>query len=77
MQAYMGITANILALLDASSLDDHSMMSGREKIIQQGQPIAGALAAMVAFDGVARIEPAVPVVILPSSVGGGQYGRRQ
>jgi hypothetical protein len=35
MQAYMGITANILALLDVDSLDDRSMMSGREKIIQQ------------------------------------------
>jgi hypothetical protein len=35
MQAYMAITANFLALLDASSLDDRSMMSGRERIIQQ------------------------------------------
>jgi hypothetical protein len=35
MRAYMGITANILALLDGSSLDDRSMMSGRERIIQQ------------------------------------------
>jgi hypothetical protein len=35
MRAYMGITANILALLDSSSLDDRSMMSGREDIIQQ------------------------------------------
>jgi len=31
----MGITANILALLDRSSLDDRSTMSGREEIIQQ------------------------------------------
>jgi hypothetical protein len=35
MQAYMGITASILALLDRDALDDRSMMSGREEIIQQ------------------------------------------
>jgi hypothetical protein len=35
MRAYMGITANFLALLDGNSLDDHSMMSRREEIIQQ------------------------------------------
>src|SRR4029450_8392326 len=35
MQAYMGITANILALLDGDALDDRSMMRGREEIIQQ------------------------------------------
>jgi hypothetical protein len=35
MQAYMGITASILALLDRYALDDRSMMSGREEIIQQ------------------------------------------
>jgi hypothetical protein len=35
MQAYMGITANLLALLDGDALDDHSMMTGREEIIQQ------------------------------------------
>jgi hypothetical protein len=35
MRAYMAITANIVALLDASSLDDRSMMSARERIIQQ------------------------------------------
>jgi hypothetical protein len=35
MQAYMGITANILALLDRDALDDRSMMSGREEIIRQ------------------------------------------
>jgi hypothetical protein len=35
MQAYMGITASILALLDHDALDDRSMMSGREEIIQQ------------------------------------------
>jgi hypothetical protein len=35
MRAYMAITANILALLDANSLDDRSMMSEREKIIQE------------------------------------------
>jgi hypothetical protein len=37
MRAYMGITATVLALLDASSLDDRSMMSGSEKI----EPAAG------------------------------------
>lgn len=38
--------------------------------VTEGQPIAAALAAMVAFDGVARIEPAPrPMVILPSFVG--------
>jgi hypothetical protein len=35
MQAYMGITASILALLDRDALDDRSMMTGREEIIQQ------------------------------------------
>ena len=35
MRAYMGIAANILALLDRDTLDDRSMMSGREQIIQQ------------------------------------------
>jgi hypothetical protein len=35
MQAYMAITANILALLDSDALDDRSMMIGREEIIQQ------------------------------------------
>jgi hypothetical protein len=35
MQAYMGINASILALLDRDALDDRSMMSGREEIIQQ------------------------------------------
>ena len=35
MQASMGITANILALLDRDALADRSMMSGREEIIQQ------------------------------------------
>lgn len=35
MQAYMGITANILALLDGDALDDRSMMRAREEIIQQ------------------------------------------
>jgi hypothetical protein len=35
MRAYMGITANILALLDRDALDDRSMMTGREEIIQQ------------------------------------------
>ena len=35
MQAYMGITANILALLDGDALDDRSMMREREEIIQQ------------------------------------------
>jgi hypothetical protein len=35
IHAYMGITANILALLDRDALDDRSMMTGREEIIQQ------------------------------------------
>jgi hypothetical protein len=35
MQAYMGITASILALLDRDALDDRSMMRGREEIIQR------------------------------------------
>jgi hypothetical protein len=35
MRAYMAITANILALLDLDPLDDRSMISGREEIIQQ------------------------------------------
>jgi hypothetical protein len=35
MQAYMGITASILALLDRDALDDRSMITGREEIIQQ------------------------------------------
>jgi hypothetical protein len=42
MRAYMGITANTLALLDSSSLDDRSMMSGREDIIQQYIEQAGS-----------------------------------
>ena len=35
MQAYMAITANILALLDRDALDGRSMMIGREEITQQ------------------------------------------
>jgi hypothetical protein len=35
MLAYMGITANILAPLERDALDDRSMMSGREEIVQQ------------------------------------------
>jgi hypothetical protein len=35
MQAYMGLTANILALLERDALDDRSMMTGRGEIIQQ------------------------------------------
>ena len=35
MQAYTAITASILALIDRDALDDHSMMTGREEIIQQ------------------------------------------
>lgn len=35
MRAYMAITANIIALLDSDALDDRSMMTGREEIIQQ------------------------------------------
>jgi hypothetical protein len=38
--------------------------------VAEGQPIAAALGAMIAYDGVARIEPAPgPMVVLPSSVG--------
>jgi hypothetical protein len=38
--------------------------------VAEGQPIAAALAVMIAFDAVARIEPAAkPMVVLPSSVG--------
>ena len=35
MGSYMNITANFLALLDRDMLDDRSMMTGRDKIIQQ------------------------------------------
>jgi hypothetical protein len=35
VRGYMTITANFLALLDRNSPDDHSMMSGREEIIQR------------------------------------------
>lgn len=35
--------------------------------VAEGHPVAAALAAVVAYDGVARIEPApMPMVILPS-----------
>jgi phage terminase large subunit-like protein len=38
--------------------------------VAEGHPVAAALAAVVAYDGVARIEPAPgPMVVLPSSVG--------
>jgi hypothetical protein len=38
--------------------------------VQEGAPIAAALACMVSFDGVVRVEPAEePMIILPSSVG--------
>jgi hypothetical protein len=35
MGSYMNITANFLALLDRDRLDDRSMMTGRDEIIQQ------------------------------------------
>jgi hypothetical protein len=39
--------------------------------VADGQPVAAVLAAMIAFDGVARIEPAPePIVIVPGFVGG-------
>jgi phage terminase large subunit-like protein len=39
--------------------------------VQEGAPIAGALACMVAYDAVTRIGPgSEPMVVLPSSVGG-------
>jgi hypothetical protein len=34
--------------------------------VAEGQPVAAALAAMIAFDGVARIGPAEPSIGLPS-----------
>jgi phage terminase large subunit-like protein len=38
--------------------------------VTEGQPVAAVLAAMVAFDGFARIEPAAePMIILPGVVG--------
>jgi hypothetical protein len=38
--------------------------------VAEGHPVVAALACMVAYDGVARIEPAEePMIILPSSVG--------
>ena len=38
--------------------------------VAEGHPVAAALAAVVAYDGVARIEPAAELrIILPSSVG--------
>jgi hypothetical protein len=37
--------------------------------VAEGQPVAAALAAMIAFDGVARVEPASePMVVLPSII---------
>jgi hypothetical protein len=38
--------------------------------VAEGQPIAAAIGGMLAYDGVARIEPLGPMVVLPSSVGG-------
>lgn len=35
IRSYMSITANFLALLDRDGLDDRSMVTGRDKIIQQ------------------------------------------
>lgn len=38
--------------------------------VAEGHPVVAALACRVAYDGVARIEPAEePMIILPSSVG--------
>jgi hypothetical protein len=38
--------------------------------VAEGAPIAGVLAAMIAYDGVTRIGPAPePFAILPTSVG--------
>jgi phage terminase large subunit-like protein len=37
--------------------------------VAEGQPIAAALAAMIAYDGLARIEPDEPVIIIPTGVG--------
>ena len=38
--------------------------------VAEGHPVAAALACMVAYDGVARIEPAAELtMILPSSMG--------
>jgi phage terminase large subunit-like protein len=39
--------------------------------VQEGQPVAAALGAMIAFDGVVRIGPgAEPMIVLPSAVVG-------
>jgi len=38
--------------------------------VAEGQPIAAALACIVAYDGVTRTEHAEPMIVLPSSVGG-------
>jgi hypothetical protein len=36
-------------------------------VVADGQPIAAALAAMIAYEGFARIEPDTgPVIVLPS-----------
>ena len=38
--------------------------------VAQGQPIAAALGAMIAFDGVTRLGPgATPTIVLPTGVG--------
>lgn len=38
--------------------------------VAQGQPIAAALGAMIAFDGVTRLGPsATPFIVLPTGVG--------
>jgi hypothetical protein len=38
--------------------------------VAQGQPIAAALGAMIAFDGVTRTEPVGPTtIVLPTVVG--------
>jgi hypothetical protein len=59
----------------ARHADNLALISGPSGLrpdldVAEGAPIAGALACMVAYDGV-RIGPgAEPVVILPSGVGG-------
>jgi len=38
--------------------------------VTEGQPVAAALACMVAYDGVTRLEPAAaPTILLPTRVG--------
>ena len=38
--------------------------------VAEGQPIAAALAVMIAYDGVTRLGPSVtPIIVLPTGVG--------